>query len=230
MFEIIGKYNQATVYAATVDSEAYAQVLRMCNREELGDCRIRMMPDMHAAEGCTVGTSMTVGGRVNPAYVGGDIGCGMQVYRLDTPSGNFAALDEAIRERVPSGAAVFPSPNSAVHRVPLEDLSCYESISHHLVSRSFGTLGGGGKLTAVALPRDGWKGGESPYAQQVDVEGVTRNSMVNLLLTAEQLQEFHDMDLAFTTVNEDGAVTVYAIGDKPEKDYEFQAVLLEVIT
>ena len=94
----------------------------------------------------------------------------------------------------------------------------------------FGSLGGGGKLTAVALPRDGWKGGESPYAQQVDVEGVTRNSMVNLLLTAEQLQEFHDMDLAFTTVNEDGAVTVYAIGDRPEKDYEFQAVLLEVIT
>ena len=83
MFEIIGKYNQATVYAATVDSEAYAQVLRMCNREELKDCRIRMMPDMHAAEGCTVGTSMTVGDRVNPAYVGGDIGCGMQVYRLD---------------------------------------------------------------------------------------------------------------------------------------------------
>ena len=57
MFEIIGKYNQATVYAATVDGEAYAQVLRMCNREELKDCRIRMMPDMHAAEGCTVGTS-----------------------------------------------------------------------------------------------------------------------------------------------------------------------------
>ena len=120
MFEIIGKCNRATVYAATVDSEAYAQVLRMCNREELRDSRIRMMPDMHAAEGCTVGTSMTVGDRVNPAYVGGDIGCGMQVYRLDTPSVNLPRLDEAIRGCVPSGAAIFPSPNSAVHRVPLE--------------------------------------------------------------------------------------------------------------
>ena len=94
----------------------------------------------------------------------------------------------------------------------------------------FGSLGGGGKLARVTLPREGWKGGESPYAQQVNVEGVTQNSMVNLLLTAQQLQEFHDMDLAFTTLNEDGAVTVYAIGDKPEKDYEFQAVLLEVIS
>ena len=143
MFEIIGKYNRATVYAATVDSEAYAQVLRMCNREELRDSRIRMMPDMHAAEGCTVGTSMTVGDRVNPAYVGGDIGCGMQVYRLDTPSVDLPRLDEAIRGCVPSGAAIFPSPNGAVHRVPLEKLRCYESISHQLVSRSFGTLGGG---------------------------------------------------------------------------------------
>ena len=155
MFEIIGKYNRATVYAATVDSEAYAQVLRMCNREELRDSRIRMMPDMHAAEGCTVGTSMTVGDRVNPAYVGGDIGCGMQVYRLDTPSVDLPRLDEAIREGVPSGAAIFPSPNGAVHRVPLEKLRCYESISHQLVSRSFGTLGGGNHFIELEQGLDG---------------------------------------------------------------------------
>lgn len=155
MFEIIGKYNRATVYAATVDSEAYAQVLRMCNREELRDSRIRMMPDMHAAEGCTVGTSMTVGDRVNPAYVGGDIGCGMQVYRLDTPSVDLPRLDEAIRGCVPSGAAIFPSPNGAVHRVPLEKLCCYESISHQLVSRSFGTLGGGNHFIELEQGLDG---------------------------------------------------------------------------
>ena len=155
MFEIVGKYNQATVYAATVDSEAYAQVIRMCNREELRDSRIRMMPDMHAAEGCTVGTSMTVGDRVNPAYVGGDIGCGMQVYRLDTPSVDLPRLDEAIRGCVPSGAAIFPSPNGAVHRVPLEKLRCYESISHQLVSRSFGTLGGGNHFIELEQGLDG---------------------------------------------------------------------------
>lgn len=155
MFEIIGKYNRATVYAATVDSEAYAQVLRMCNREELRDSRIRMMPDMHAAEGCTVGTSMTVGDRVDPAYVGGDIGCGMQVYRLDTSSVNLPRLDEAIRGCVPSGAAIFPSPNGAVHRVPLEKLRCYESISHQLVSRSFGTLGGGNHFIELEQGLDG---------------------------------------------------------------------------
>lgn len=37
MFDIIGKYNSATVYAKTVDNESYAQVLAMCNIEELKD-------------------------------------------------------------------------------------------------------------------------------------------------------------------------------------------------
>ncbi len=155
MFEIIGKYNRATVYATSVDAESYAQVLRMCNSEDLKDARIRMMPDMHAAEGCTVGTSMTVGDRVNPAYVGGDIGCGMQVFRLDATSVELPRLDETIRAGIPSGAAIFPSPNSAVHRVPLEDLRCYESISHRLVSRSFGTLGGGNHFIELEQGLDG---------------------------------------------------------------------------
>ena len=74
MFEIPGKYNKAKVYAATVDGASYAQVLRMCNTEKLKNSRIAMMPDMHAAEGCTVGTSLTIGEYVNPAFVGGDIG------------------------------------------------------------------------------------------------------------------------------------------------------------
>ena len=155
MFEIIGKYNQATVYAATVDGEAYAQVLRMCNREELKDCRIRMMPDMHAAEGCTVGTSMTVGERVNPAFVGGDIGCGMQVFKLTASTVDYAKLDEAIRAYIPSGAAIFPTANNAVRSIDLEALSCYDSISHETVARSFGTLGGGNHFIELAQGLEG---------------------------------------------------------------------------
>ena len=47
MFDVIGKYNKAIVYANSVDAESYAQVLRMCNLPELGDSQICMMPDMH---------------------------------------------------------------------------------------------------------------------------------------------------------------------------------------
>ncbi len=143
------------MYAATVDGEAYAQVLRMCNREELKDCRIRMMPDMHAAEGCTVGTSMTVGERVNPAFVGGDIGCGMQVFKLTASTVDYAKLDEAIRAYIPSGAAIFPTANNAVRSINLDALSCYDSISHETVARSFGTLGGGNHFIELAQGLEG---------------------------------------------------------------------------
>lgn len=107
MFEIIGKYNKAKVYATTVDNGSYAQVLKMCNMEKLKNSKIAMMPDMHAAEGCTVGTSLTIDEYVNPAFVGGDIGCGMQVFRLSDSAIDFTKLDECIREKIPSGAKIY---------------------------------------------------------------------------------------------------------------------------
>lgn len=92
--------------------------------------------------------------------------------------------------------------------------------------------GGGGtavKLTNITLLASGWKGGESPYSQVVDIEGISVNSMVNLQPSVEQLEIFHNKDIAFTTENEGGIVTVFAIGDKPTNDYIIQATLVEVI-
>ncbi|MBQ9748421.1 MAG: RtcB family protein [Clostridia bacterium] len=150
MFDIIGRWNTARVYASSVDSESYAQVLRMCNLERLKDSRIRMMPDMHASAGCTVGTSLTVGEYVNPAYVGGDIGCGMQVYRLEEREIDFARLDECVRAYIPSGAAIFSHANPAIRTLPLKSLHCYEHLRYDTVSRSLGTLGGGNHFIEVA--------------------------------------------------------------------------------
>ena len=125
MFEIRGKYNTAMVYADRTDQDSVAQVMTMCNTPWLAESRIRMMPDMHASEGCTVGTSMTLTGRANPAWVGGDIGCGMQVYRLEEREIDFAALDALIRSEIPSGAAIFPTENKAVRALKLNELICY---------------------------------------------------------------------------------------------------------
>jgi len=155
MFEVTGKYNKAVIYASMVDSESYGQVLRMCNTEELRSAVIRMMPDMHAAEGCTVGTSMTVGDKVNPAYVGGDIGCGMQVFCLTAKSIDFARLDEVIRAHVPSGAAIFSSANPAVRAIPLQELYCYDHLRHETVARAMGTLGGGNHFIEVGQDLSG---------------------------------------------------------------------------
>jgi len=155
MFDVTGKFNTATIYAGTVDSDSYAQVLRMCNMPELAGSSIRMMPDMHAAEGCTVGTSMTLGDLVNPAFVGSDIGCGMQVYRLRETEIDFAALDDAVRTYVPSGAAIHARALPAVKELPLESLHCYPALRHDTVLRSLGTLGGGNHFIEVDRSMEG---------------------------------------------------------------------------
>ena len=154
MFEVIGKYNKAKIYATSVDSASYAQVLRMCNMEKLKDSNIAMMPDMHAAEGCTVGTSLTIGECVNPAFVGGDIGCGMQVFKLADHTVDFSKLDNCIREKIPSGAKIHERSVSNVKTIPLESLHCYDYIRHETVLKSFGTLGGGNHFIEMAKGTD----------------------------------------------------------------------------
>jgi NADPH-dependent curcumin reductase CurA len=84
------------------------------------------------------------------------------------------------------------------------------------------------KIGEVSIFADKWVGEDSPYAQIVAVEGVTENSQVDLTPSVEQLAIFHEKDLAFVTENEDGVVTVYAIGQKPENDYTIQVTITEV--
>lgn len=156
MFDIIGKYNSATVYAKTVDNESYSQVLAMCNVEELKDSKIKMMPDMHAAEGCTVGTSLTVTDKINPSYVGSDIGCGMQVYKLSDNEIDFPLLDRCIRTYIPSGAKIHEKATAGIKQIPLEELHCYDTIQYDIVARSFGTLGGGNHFIEIDKSMEGY--------------------------------------------------------------------------
>lgn len=83
-------------------------------------------------------------------------------------------------------------------------------------------------IAYVDILADNWQGEESPYAQIVEVEGATPNTQVNLTPNVEQLSIFYNKDLAFVTENEDGVITVYAIGQKPLDDYRIQATLTEV--
>lgn len=155
MFHIVGRYNTAKVYANQTDSASYAQVLRMCNLEELKDSYICMMPDMHAAEGCTVGASMTFTDKVNPAYVGGDIGCGMQVFSLHDKEIDFEKLDAVIRSQIPSGARIHKNANPAIKRVSMDKLLCADHIQMAITERSLGTLGGGNHFIEVDRDLDG---------------------------------------------------------------------------
>lgn len=84
------------------------------------------------------------------------------------------------------------------------------------------------RVGEVELLASKWTGTASPYSQIVAIPGVTQYSQVDLTPSVEQLTIFHDKDLAFVTENEDGVVTVYAIGDKPLNDYTMQVTIKEV--
>ena len=85
------------------------------------------------------------------------------------------------------------------------------------------------RLSAVNLLASKWIGEDGLYSQIVTVEGATSYSKVDLLPSVEQLAIFHEKDIAFVTENDDGVVTVYAIGDRPTQDYTIQVQLTEVI-
>ena len=104
--------------------------------------------------------------------------------------------------------------------------------SENITARLAGPFGSGGavvKLTEIHLPLAAWKGAESPYVQTATAEGISVGSKVDLQLSGAQLEAFHEMDIAFTTENDGGSLTVYAIGDKPRTDLTLQATITEVI-
>jgi hypothetical protein len=84
------------------------------------------------------------------------------------------------------------------------------------------------RIADVELLAANWVGTSSHYSQVVEIDGVTENSQVDLTPSIEQLVTFYDKDLGFVTENEDGVVTVYAIGQKPENDYTIQVTITEV--
>ena len=84
------------------------------------------------------------------------------------------------------------------------------------------------RISEITLLANGWAGNTSPYSQVVEIEGVTEYSQVDLKPSMEQLDVFHDKDIALVAENEDGVVTVYLIGNKPTNNYTMQVSITEV--
>lgn len=154
MFEIKGKVNTAVCYAAVVEEEAIEQIRRMCDYEFTEESKIRIMPDVHAGKGCTIGTTMTINDKVVPNIVGVDIGCGMYTVELGLVNIDFERVDAAVHE-IPSGRGVW---EGRMERFDLTGLACYRSLKQtKRLERSLGTLGGGNHFIEIDVASDGNK-------------------------------------------------------------------------
>ena len=154
MFEIKGKVNTAICYAKVVEDEAIEQIRRMCDYEFAKGSQIRIMPDVHAGKGCTIGTTMTIVDKAVPNVVGGDIGCGMYTVKLRDNEIDMKKLDAAAHD-IPSGMNVWEGRRA---HFDLERLRCYRNLRDtKRLQRSLGTLGGGNHFIEVDQAADGTK-------------------------------------------------------------------------
>ena len=149
---IQGKVASAVAYANVIEPEAIEQIRRMCDYDFTEGSTIRIMPDVHAGKGCTIGTTMTIHGKAVPNVVGVDIGCGMYTVRLNEQDVDLPRFDEAAHF-VPSGMNVWEGRQEPFN---LEELRCYRSLKDaRRLQRSLGTLGGGNHFIEIDRAGDG---------------------------------------------------------------------------
>ena len=154
MMEIRGQVNTAICFAKVIEDEAIEQIRRMCDYEFTEGSQIRIMPDVHAGKGCTIGTTMTVKDKAVPNIVGVDIGCGMYTVNLGKVEINMEQMDAAAHF-IPSGLNVW---EGRKERFDLLDLRCYRGLKDtRRLERSLGTLGGGNHFIEIDQAADGTK-------------------------------------------------------------------------
>ena len=149
MIQIKGKHNTAICFTEDVEHEAREQIRYITNDPTYAGCKIRIMPDVHAGKGCTIGTTMTVGERISPSLVGMDIGWGMYTVSLGKAEIDLLAFDR-VAHALPSGHGLW---HEAQEDFDFTRLVCYKDIkriSH--AACSLGTLGGGNHF--IELDRD----------------------------------------------------------------------------
>ena len=157
MKELKGKYTTAKIFTDLVDEKSIGQVKTLLDQEFVTGSKIRMMPDIHAGAGCTIGTTMTVRDRICPNLVGVDIGCGMLTVKLSSLCKmDLERLDRVIREYIPAGFNIRDTAHSLYMNTRVCELLCYDSIDVDRVKRSIGTLGGGNHFIEVDRDDQGY--------------------------------------------------------------------------
>lgn len=153
------------IFTDNIEQEAIDQINTLLEQPAFTDCKVRIMPDVHAGAGCVIGFTADLGDKVIPNIVGVDIGCGMLTVELghidtgingktDSSIANYVTdidyekLDNVIRTCIPSGRNVHEEINYIFPE--LKNLRCYNKLKNiDWLERSMGTLGGGNHFIEI---------------------------------------------------------------------------------
>lgn len=79
---------------------------------------------------------------------------------------------------------------------------------------------------SVTLLSSNWIGDTTPYSQQLEINGVTAESRIDLQPTLEQLVSLQNNNITLMIINDNGIVTIYALNNKPTIDYNMQITIV----
>lgn len=137
------------IFTTNIEQSAKEQIDLLLEQDAFRDCKVRIMPDVHAGSGCVIGFTANLGDKVIPNVVGVDIGCGMTWYNTKLKEIDFAKLDDFIRKNIPSGKTV----NETEYKssINIEDLICYKQLrnSDRYLQKSLCSLGGGNHFIEI---------------------------------------------------------------------------------
>lgn len=149
---IKGNNNEIKVFTSNLEYEAWDQLKLIANEKAYSKSKIRVMPDVHAGKGCTVGTTMTIHDKVAPNLVGVDIGCGMLTVNLGKIDLNLQELDSVIHKNIPHG---FGAHNNIKKHFNFNNLKCENKINLQRAAYSLGSLGGGNHFIEIDKDNEG---------------------------------------------------------------------------
>ena len=141
------------IFTNKIEEVALEQINTLVKQPAFSDCKIRIMPDVHAGKGCVIGFTADLGDKVIPNIVGVDIGCGMLTINLGQIDIDLERLDNTIRKHIPSGWHVHEG--RLVRFKKLQELYCYRELDDtRRLERSIGTLGGGNHFIEVDIDEE----------------------------------------------------------------------------
>ena len=136
------------IFTNNIEQSAKEQIDLLLEQEAFKDCKVRIMPDVHAGTGCVIGFTGNLGDKVIPNIVGVDIGCGMLCVELGNIDIDLEELDKVIRQYIPSGMNVH---KQKVKDYDFTQLYCYKELKNKdgWLEKSLGSLGGGNHFIEV---------------------------------------------------------------------------------
>lgn len=141
------------IFTNNIEEKAKEQIDLLLQQEPFKDCKVRIMPDVHAGTGCVIGFTADLGDKVIPNIVGVDIGCGMLCVELGNIDIDLQKFDEIVNKYIPAGKNIREQKLSDFEKI--KELYCFRELKEtNKFEKAIGTLGGGNHFIELNIDDD----------------------------------------------------------------------------